>query len=790
MLALYRCGRQAEALEVYRSTWRLLSDELGIQPGPELRRLEQAILCEDPSLDLAAQPTSGPAAATAPLVPRQLPPDIATFTGRTQELEQLERMLTATNQTAAVVISAIQGAGGIGKSALAVHAAHQLAERFPDGHLYVNLHSTTTGTGLQPLDPLEVLGQFLRALHMDPARIPIEVAEAAGLFRTLAAGRRLLVVLDNAASAEQVRPLLPASSTCGVLVTSRQLLATLAGVRVLHLDVLPHEQAVELLGRIVGQQRINAEPQAAAEVVGWCGYLPLAIQIAGARLAARPTWPIRQLARRLADATRRLDELVAGNLGVRASFDVSLHSLHDSPDPVDQAAARAFGLLGLPDGPDLGVAGASRLLEESDTTAEALLERLVDAHLVQSPRPGRYQFHDLMRLYARQHAAANHPESERLSALERLFGLYTATAWSTLGLLRPGDHRLVAADHRWTSGGLQIADTAAALEWLEHERGNLLAAITQTAALAPAIPPELATELSCGLRGFFEVHCRWADEVWANRTALELACRTADRKGQASTHTNLGTAYERLGRYPEALEHLQQALTLVQELEDRHGQAANLINLGIVYWRLGHHVEALEHHQLALTRFRELGDRRGQALSLSNLGIVDMEFGRPAEALEHHQLALIIYRNLGDRHSQAQSLNNLGEVLERLGRYPEALEHHEHALALDRELGDLWGQADCLTNLGVVFERLGRHLEAIDHHHQALSLFRELGDRWGQAETLRDLGDALVGLGRHQQAREAWQETLELCKALQIPEPGDVRARLTELPTSQPATGG
>jgi DNA-binding SARP family transcriptional activator/Tfp pilus assembly protein PilF len=789
MLALYRSGRQAEALAAYRELRRRLVEELAVEPGRPLQELEHQILTGDSALDLAAEPTSGPAATTPALVPRQLPPDIATFTGRTQELGRLKRMLTATNQTAAVVISAIQGAGGIGKSALAVHAAHQLAERFPDGHLYVNLHGTTTATGLQPLDPLEVLGQFLRALHMDPAQIPTQVAEAAGLFRTLVVGRRLLVVLDNAASVEQVRPLLPASSTCGVLVTSRQLLATLAGAQVLHLDVLPHKQAVELLGRIVGQQRINAEPQAAAEVVGWCGYLPLAIQIAGARLAARPTWPIRELARRLADATRRLDELAAGNLGVRASFDVSLYSLHHSPDPVDQAAAHAFGLLGLPDGPDLGVAGAARLLDESDTTAEALLERLVDAHLLQTPRPGRYQFHDLMRLYARQHAATNHPESERLAALERLFGLYTATAWYTLGLLRPGDHRLMVADPRWTSGGLQVLDTAAALQWLEAERGNLLAAIAQTAAIAPAIPPQLATELSCGLRGFFEVHCRWADEVWANRTALELACRTADRKGQASAHNNLGTAYERLGRYPEALEQLQQALALFQELEDRHSQAASLTNLGIVYWRLGHHVGALEHHQQALIIYGELGDHRGQAVSLSNLGIVDVEFGRHTEALEHHQQALIIYRELGDGHSQAQSLNNLGEVLERLGRYPEALEHHEHAFALDRELGDRWGQADCLTNLGVVFERLGRHLEAIDHHHQALNLFRELGDRWGQAETLQDLGAALLGLGRHQQAREAWQEALELCKVLKIPEPGDVRARLTELPTSQPGTG-
>jgi hypothetical protein len=298
-----------------------------------------------------------------------------------------------------------------------IHAAHRLAGRFPDGQLYVNLQGATMG--LPPLEPLEVLGRLLRGLGVDPAAILGDLEEAAALWRSQAAGRRLLVVLDDAADAAQVRPLLPAAAGCGVLVTSRRVLASLEGAHHLHLDVLAPDEAIQLLGRLAGPQRVAAEPQAAAEVARLCGQLPLALRIAGARLAARPTWPVRTFADRLADAQARLDELELADIGVRASFTVSDQQLRCRGDPADRAAAAAFGLLGMLDGPELGVAVAARLLEMGEQAAERVLERLADAHLLETPAPGRYRMHDLLRLYARELAAQRHPEPERAAALTR-----------------------------------------------------------------------------------------------------------------------------------------------------------------------------------------------------------------------------------------------------------------------------------------------------------------------------------------------------------------------------------
>jgi hypothetical protein len=420
----------------------------------------------------------------------------------------------------------ISGTAGVGKTTLAIHAAHWLAERFPDGQLYVNLQGATSG--LQPLHPLGVLGRFLRALGVESSAIPTEVDEAATRFRSQVASRRLLVVLDNAHDTAQVRPLLPASPGCGVLVTSRRVLAALGGAHHLHLDVLAPPEAIQLLGRLAGRQRVAADPEATAQLAQWCGYLPLALRIAGARLAARPGWPVSALAERLADQQRRLDELVLADMGVRASFEVSCQELGASADPLDRAAAGAFSLLGVLDGPDVSLPVAAHLLDQPRQAAERVLERLVDAHLVQTPSPGRYRLHDLLRLYARELARKLHPESERAAALHRAFGLYVATAWRTLSLLRPSDYRLARADTRWSKGGLEFTDETAALDWLEAERANLLAAVQQAAA-TPGVPAAITMQLSQALFGFFLVHSYWQDWVRVNQTALGIARRVGDR---------------------------------------------------------------------------------------------------------------------------------------------------------------------------------------------------------------------------------------------------------------------
>ncbi len=738
-------------------------------------------------IDVAPPPDGGRIGA----VPRELPRPPVDFTGRARELAVLRGLFDpepggsaeagspATRRGRPVSIAMIDGMAGAGKSALAIHAAHLLADAgaFPDGQLYLNLQGASPGH--MPLSPLDGLGRMLRSLGMDPIATPGQVDEAASRFRSLVAGRRLLVVLDNARGAEQVRPLLPGSPTCGVLVTSRQVLSTVEGAQVLHVDTPSSEDALELLGRIVGVDRVEAEPEAAAEVVRWCGYLPLAVRIAGARLAARPRWSIRELAEQLADATDRLETLQSGDLALRASFDASLHALEESSDPVDQAALAAFGLLSLPDGPDLGLTAAVNLLDQPEASTQELLERLVDAQLLESPRPGRYQFHDLVRAHARDHAAQRYTACERTHALTRLIGFYTATAWRTLALLRPGDRRAMSADPRWSAGGLTFADVTQAVTWLEAERANLLAAITQAQASAGyEIPLELPVQLSRALFGFFVVGGYLNDWAEANRAAVALAQRIGDRAGEASAQTDLGTAYEWLGRYTDAMACQQESLAIFRELGDHDGEAGSLNNLGLVYERLGRFEDAIACHQESLAIFRELDNRRGQASSLNNLGVVYGRVGRCDEAIVCLRESLGIFRDLSAGLAQANTLRELGVVYGRLSRHSEAIARHRESLGLFRTLGASLGQANTLQQLGVVYGIVGRHEEAVACLQDSLTLFRDLSARGSQTRVLRDLGDALLLAGRESEARLVWHEGLEIGTMLQIPEVDEIRARL------------
>jgi DNA-binding SARP family transcriptional activator len=748
MQALYEAGRQVEALAVYRTLRERLVAELGVEPSHPLRRLHQNVL-------------SGHGVSA----PRQLPPDVAAFVGRHRELDVVR---------AGLPLVAVAGTGGVGKSAFAVHLAHRLAGDFPDGQLYVDLQGAAAG--LRPLDPLDVLGRFLRALAVRASDLA-SVAEASAAFRAVTAARRLLVVLDNAHDAAQVRPLLPAGPHTVTLVTSRRVLSALDGACHLQLDVLPPTDALVLLDRLAGPRRVAADPAAARRVVAWCGHLPLALRIAGGRLAARPAWTMRTLADRLADTRRRLDELHMAELDVRSCIEVSHAQLAGSSDPDDRAAARALVLLSLPDGAETALPTAAALLDLGLVDADRVLERLVDSQLLESPAPGRYRLHDLVRLFAR--SLANHDHD----ALSRLLRWYVATCWRAFRLLRPADERVATAGS-WTDGGMAFADVSQALAWLESERPNLLAVVRQIAAspelpaASPELPAAAVTQLARALFAFFHVRGYLNDWVEVNQTARAVARRVGDRTAQAHACRDLGAAYELRGEYPLALECLHDGLEGYAAAGDLAGQAACLNSIGLVHDSLGRLDEAASCLERSLAISRELADRHSQAISLNNLGEVYGRLGAYQRALDSLNEALAIFSDTGNRVSQAAVQANLGEVYEHQGAYPDALSHYGQSLAMFRELEAPVGQATVLTALGRVHRHQAQHPEALECLREGLAIAERVNERRSAAICLRELGALSRELGEVSSARGYWRRALAMFDELGVPEADEVRALL------------
>ncbi|HVD16289.1 MAG TPA: tetratricopeptide repeat protein [Actinomycetota bacterium] len=741
MVALYRSDRQAEALRAYQDIREVLVEDLGVEPGAELQQLQRAILTADPSLALPERTRVD--AGRRPPVPAQLPPDVATFVGRGHELERLRALLDGLDRHRPVVISAIGGAAGIGKSALAVHLAHELAGRFPDGQLYANLHGATAG--LAPLEPLEVLGRFLRALGVDREQIPAGLEEAAALFRSLAAGKRLLVVLDDAATVNQVRPLLPAGPGCGALVTSRQTLASLDGAGHLQLGVLDPAEAVALLGHLAGPARIAAEPDSADALVGLCGHLPLAVRIAGARLAARPAWTVQTLLRRLAASHRRLDELAVGDQAVRASFEVSYQSLRTVGRPGESSDAGLFRLLGLLDLPDVTAPVAAVLVKQPPVAAEEALERLVDGHLLETPTPGRYRMHDLLRLFARERCTAEEPEAVRVKALNRTLRWYLAVATRASRLLYPADQRRVARVDV-PEDPMPLHGRAEALAWLEAERVNLLAAARQ-AASNPCVPPEVVGHLATALFRFLETRGSWHDLAALNQLALQTACRVGDLHGEAQALNDLAATHYRLGRLDQAVVYSEQTLTIR----------------------------------------RKLGDRVGEGQALSNLGVHWHAVGQLDRALACYDQSLTILRQAGEHASVGRVLGNLGGVYQDLGRFDDAVACFEQAIAIHHDVGDAHSAGRGLGNLGDLYHQLGRFDDAVACFEQAIAIHHDVGDRYSEGVELKSLGAALDAHGRHHRARACWSEALAIFQPLDMPEADEVLALLDAMDRS--ATG-
>ncbi|HEY0933602.1 MAG TPA: BTAD domain-containing putative transcriptional regulator, partial [Trebonia sp.] len=719
MLALWRSGRAAEALRCFEQAREYLAHELGADPGPQLQALHQQILRGDASLTL---PDSGRGGAPAP---RELPADVPAFTGRIPELDQLDQfLLPAAENTASgtAVIAAVSGTAGVGKTALALHWAHRAAGLFPDGQLHVDLRGYDVA---EPLSPAEVLARFLRALGVTGADIPSGQEERAARYRSLLAGRRMLVVLDNASTVDQVRPLLPGTATCATIVTSRDSLAGLVareGAARLELDLFPLGDAVDLLRELVGS-RADADPGAAAELAGYCARLPLALRVAAELAAARGQVALADLVTELSDQRRRLDLLNAGGdprTAVRAVFSWSYRNL-------DPQAARAFRLLGLHPGVEFDRYAVAALTGAAAERAADLVSILSRAHLLQPAGSSRYGLHDLLRAYARELAAAQ-SRAEREHAVAQLLDCYLYTAAAAMDVIMPGERHRRPRIPAPPAPVPALADPAAARGWLDDERANLVALVRY----AEAAWPGRAIQLAATLFRYLDYGGHWAEAATVHDLARRAARRAGDHTAEAEALNNLGVAELRQGRNQQAEEWHRQALALSRRASYQSGAARALNNLGLVYYYQGRYAEAADRYQQALTESRELGDQESVAGVLGNLAVISQRQGHDEQAVGYLEQGLALFRETGNRNGEATTLGILADTEQRRGRYPQAATLLERALALFREGANRDGEASALDSLAGLDQRQGHYEHAAGHGQQALKLFRETGNRDGQ----------------------------------------------------------
>ncbi|MEV0444663.1 BTAD domain-containing putative transcriptional regulator [Streptomyces spectabilis] len=776
MRALHRHGRSAEALAVYDETRLLLDEELGLEPGRDLAEAR----------DLLAPPDTtgrtGLPDPAAPPLPAQLPGDLADFTGRAALVADLCALLTSDRPGAAALV-AVSGAGGVGKSALAVHVAHLVRQSFPHGQLYVDLQ----GVGGHPADPATVLRSFLRALGVDDAVIPEGPAERAALLRARLDGRRVLILLDNAHGPEQVRPFLPVLPSCAVLVTSRAKLAGPASARLVDLDVMTAGEALELLGRVLGRDRVAAEADDAARLVSACGRLPLAVRIVAARLATRPAWPLRALHDRLADERHRLAELRVADLTVEAAFALGHAQLR--PDQ-----RRAFRLLALPDGPHVSSAAAAAVLGLPEPEAEALCESLVDVSLLESPAPGRYRYHDLLRLYARGRASAEESVEGRAAALRRLLDFLV----STVRAAHPGTlGRAVRLGVTATVTGLSFATADDAGAWLAAEAPCLFAAVRQAAA-ARAVAP--AADLLLMMEELLERGGPGPEFERAAHAVVSAALRLDDRRSAGRAYLALGHGYYHAARLRELVVACREAVAASRAAGDALVMADALVLLARCSYHLRGHDEARALLAEASAVFEAHADRFGEANLLGARCRVRRATGETDLAVADAEEALAAHQGLGDGRRVGFALYDLGVVLDGAGRTAESAARLTEALALFRDRGSrLW---EGLTLFRLAENRLatGRAEEAARLARTAAAMLEEARNDHGRAHALSVLGSALDRLGDHDGARAHRRAAHEICTRLGMPEADDLLALLGDgpgrrdggepasVPTAEPAS--
>lgn len=717
-------------------TVRLLADVFGLH-GRDRDRFCAA--AQAGSAAQKAQPFRSPAAgpppgvASAP-VPRQLPPDLLGFAGRVAPLAELDALLDRGDETSAVVISAVSGTAGVGKTALAIHWAHHVAHRFPDGQLYANLRGFDPGGA--PLPPDEVLHGFLDALHVPLEQIRADLPSRMRLYRSLLADRRVLVVLDNARDAEQVRPLLPGAAGCLVLVTSRSQLGSLVAVDGAHpvtLDLLSDAEAWQLLACRLGSDRVSADPAAVDEIVTRCARLPLALAVVAARAATHPRFPLALLAAELRDLQGGLAAF-SGEDGVSDVRTVLSWSYRSLTEP----AARLFRLLGLHPGADIGTASAASLAGVPVAQVKPLLTELARAHLLSERLPGRFTFHDLLRAHALELAGTVDPQEERRDARHRLLDHYLHTALAAAPLVEATRRPIEVPA---AQDGVTVdrpADLGRALSWFDAERQTLVSAVSQAAAYGF---DRHSWQLAWACSAFLHRRGHWQDHAAVQRAALAAAARAGDRMGEALALSGLAQAYGQLTRYHDAHTHFQRALAV----------------------------------------YRHLGDSAGCASTHTGLSWILEHLGRPAEALRHAYRALELFRQLGDRAGEARALNSVGWRLTQVGGYRAGRSHCEQAIAMLEELGDRYALAATWDSLGYAHHRLGDQEQATDCFRRAIALCQDVSDRYDEALFLTHLGDARLAADDVLGARKAWERSREILREVGHPAADEVGAKLREV---------
>jgi DNA-binding SARP family transcriptional activator len=755
MLALYRSGRQAEALEAYRAGRALLIEELGLEPGEQIRLLETAILAGDPELRVDPEPLGPVPAVQRPEPPsyradrpHQLPAATADYVGGESLVEIARTALVGgdTRRTTGVLV--IVGKPGVGKSATATHLAHRLGhEHFPDGQLYCDLR----GMGADQATANEVLGRFLRALGIPGPMTPESTDERAEMYRTILATRRILVVLDDAAAEGQIAPLLPGGGSCAVIVTSRARLTGLPGTHRLELDIPTVDQALELLRRVVGAGRVAREPDAAAMLVRTVGCLPLALRIVGARLAARPHWSLASMVQRLADERSRLDELAHGEMTVRASLSLT----YDGMPRTDRALLR---LLSLAQGPTLPSWLAGALLDNARPQPSDLMELLVDVQMldvvgVEATGEFRYRFHEIIRVFARERLEADDAQAVRRAG-ERMVGGWLAILEQAHRRVYGGDYTVVRGRaRRWQLPAAHVERLLAKpLEWMDVEHVNLCAAVDHAARERF---DEHCWELATTLVTLFE--SRGYLDLWerTHRRALEAVRRAGNKLGTAALLGSLGTLYLSRRQPVESRSALYAALPLFEELDNKHGRALCRRDLALLERQWGDEHRSLELYEASMRDFDRVGDIVGRATALTQSSQIWMRRGDDGAAYARLAEALSIYRAVGYVGGEARALRRVGQVLMRQGELEQSERTLAEVLSMVRDSGDVIGEGHLLADLGEVNAAMGRFEQAAELLGRALGIREQIMDHGGALAIRLDLARLRVRLGH-----DGWERTL------------------------------